>query len=354
MILHPNKRTKFLIKMILVLLIILTFFKILSFLRPVYNSADVKKISYLMNLNYSNSIPDTNLPHNELRDFNFEKYTFPFKNFSSLNSDGVCIGISLFEKLNYTNTLKDYNFKINGKIIKLNNKLDLSNYYLNSKDILNIYGYSYGLPYAKFREDIKINNRDASTLLDMSTKKKTLDNFKNKNLSKELTEILCTINYLKVNSDLIPSKTISPYSYKSRTDIPGEILVELHSKIIYKNTKPVYRSLEIKNITTVIDHNIPVVISILNDLSGHSLFGYKYEYIDKNTMKLYVSDSNFPIVKDEEISYKDEIKRNCYVLFKRDSEKSRWNFIYNPCIEGNYVYKGVYNSFIPGTYLYIQ
>jgi hypothetical protein len=310
---------------------------------------DIANMDYLTNLNNSSAVSNSELPHNELKSFSLDKDIFTFKNIETFhNGRGVCSAIAYFEKLNYMNRLDELDININGEKLKLNGHYDLSNVTLNEDEVKKLYK-------GRTSSDVSIviPNKDTKTyssesLYDLYTGNYQ-ENFKNKTNNDELRKILSSINYLQTNNTTFLKETIEPYRYSSKSIANNTVFYNIGNKYVHKE-------LDIKDITEKIDNDEPVGIGITNKYNGHAVLGYKYEYINENTLKVYVTDSNYPLLKamvHKESNIINEDIRSLYVLFNREDVNQRWHYIYDPTINSVKVYNGQYNSYIPDVVLYI-
>lgn len=263
-------------------------------------------------------------------------HTFRFKNFGSENSKGGnCEGISVYELMNF-----------NGK------KEDLSKYKLSESDIEKL--YEDKSQYAVFKDDnsngekveinyegvikkafgfSKIDNNESDIYYTEETK---LDNKDTDNIIKELVSIQSN----KIEG-IIHSRFVSGCYYP-----PKASLLEGYVDEGYMENK---RSINPILIKEKIDNNELAIIGVASNIGGgHALLVYGYEVIDENNIKFYVCDSNYPIKP----GYEKEYMENISILFTKDVDGENWGYIYSPTIESNEVIT-FFNSFIPGTNLYV-
>lgn len=281
--------------------------------------------------------------------FELEKDTLPFKNFrTSKSPGGNCEGYSMYELLKFEGKLKEFlGDNINGsgeeEISELEfSDKDIDNIYNVAKDDMINYYYNYDA-----LEGRKINyegllkkaygfDREKETKIKSDFNAKEFDN-------KELKNILKDIEYIHSNKKYTIYET-NPYY----TTNPKENKNHINSK---------YSFGDIDFIKSNIDNDKLIEIAISNSVSGHSLLAYGYDRIDENNYKVYVNDSNIPIIKKDNLTPEDEkvnedIKNNFYILFTKDILQDQWSYIYQPSINGNELY-GYFNSFLPGTKLSI-
>lgn len=277
--------------------------------------------------------------------FDIEKDTLPFKNFRSYSAaGGNCEGYNMYELLKFEGNLE----KVLGENMKSNSETDLSRLELSDKDIDNIYNVSEGdiinyyldynilkdkpINYEKLVKKSYGYDKDESPKIESSYSDKEFDNEELKNVLEDIEYLHKNKNYTIYNAE--PYNTYSPKDKKKG--------------INYK-----YSVGDIDFIKNSIDDNKLIEIAMQNAISGHSLLAYGYEKIDENNYKVYVKDSNAPIIKKEvltpeEVKANEDIKNNFYVLFTKDILKDRWSYLYQPSINGYELY-GYYNSFIPDT-----
>lgn len=295
-------------------------------------------------------ISDTGEGH-FVANFNLESDTLPFKNFSTKGSPaGNCEGYNMYEILHFEGNLKEFL----GENMKSKNEYNFSELTFSENDIENIYG-------VEKKEDQKeklnyFNNFDGTVNLNInyssiveqaygmykSKNKKIEYDFSDKEFdNKELKNILMDISYLQNNKGY---SIYTSYSYYNTNPLDK-----------FKGVVKPYSSGDISYIKQSIDNDKLIEIAIENNISGHSLLAYGYEKINEDNYKVYVKDSNFPLIKKDILTEKDievnnDIKNNFYILFTKEILKDEWSYIYQPSINGVEVY-GYYNSFVPGTKL---
>lgn len=146
-----------------------------------------------------------------------------------------------------------------------------------------------------------------------------------------------------------------PCVYKEKIDAISynlaNFLLNWDSRSKYKRIKRI-----INIILDKLCKNELVILGIYNNTynSGHAVLAYKYEKIDAYTIKVYVYDSNIPLMKEtdeESTKINEDIKNKAYILFKNISHK--WQYVYSPIINGNYIYQGIMNSYVPDTLIRI-
>lgn len=266
--------------------------------------------------------------------FSLEKDTVPFGNFGSVYSHGGnCAGIALLELFAFTNRI-DRDIKIDGKILGPL-KAPLGNYILSDKEKNTL---------AKILK----NTYNEDILFDLSYNDKQEIKFDySKYLeNKELAEVYNYITYYQVNQNNFQKE----YVYSD--------------KLLNKKNKSITEFDIKKDILNKIDNNEPVGIGITgNILGGHAVLAYGYKIIDENTIKIYVADSNRPILADPKTdadkTYNEEV-RGINILFLRKG--NIWNYAFNPNVKtqkevdqdaDGYYYNGEFNSYLKGATLCI-
>lgn len=353
-------------------LVLLVRFPIYTYFLPlmvnVYNENTnlqfINKMQGLIDLDYYGGEKDNKLPSNKLQRYSLEKDKITFKNRGSHNSPGgICLGFAIFEKLNYTNKLQDISININGEEIKFKNSLELGKIVMNEEDIKSVYKDWGGSDVNYLSTKGEMKNKTVEDLYNVDIRQETAQNnneqeklqdFNDEVCDKEVADILNAINYFKVhpkNSGL-KEICIEPYVYSSKQKASeGVTSALLFTKIVNKFTPEM--------VIEMIDADEPAIIMITSPKSGHAVMGYGYEYIDDRTFKVYVSDSNMPLLRrlehgsDEIEKYNNDIRNNMFILFKRD-DRGKWEYIYNPKINDNYIYQGKYNSYVPDTLMLIM
>lgn len=278
--------------------------------------------------------------------FNFYEDTLPFANFGTVVSPGGnCEGYNIYEMLYFNNELDDFL----GSNKKTTYDGELGEYEFNKDDMKLVYKegmyyYNYEDTKTKSEKDYKKIVKDSYSYNLTDKTEKMKEDFISKDFEDiETKNILEDISYIQNNKGYIAYKTL-PYNSLN----PGD-------KLDGKEEK--YDSADTGIITDSIDGNKLIQIGIINNISGHSLLAYSYETIDDNNIKVYVKDSNIPIIHkdiltDDDIRINKEIESNCYILFTKDILNDDWSYIYQPSINGKELYSN-YNSFVPGTTLSI-
>ena len=279
---------------------------------------------------------------------NFDLYedTLPFANFGTVVSPGGnCEGYNVYEMLYFNNELED--FLDSNKKTTYEGKLGEYKFNINDMKLVykeGLYYFDYEDSENKKEKDYKKIVKDSYSLNYKDKTEKLKEDFTSKDFeSKETKNILEDIMYIQNNKGYMSYRTL-PYNSAN----PGEKLKEIKTK---------YDSANIGIIIDSIDDNKLLPIGIANQISGHSLLAYSYEIIDDSNVKIYVKDSNIPIIHkdnltDDDIRVNKEIESNCYILFTKDILKDDWSYIYQPVINGRELY-GYFNSFVPGTILSI-
>lgn len=304
-----------------------------------------------------------------IKDYDMNKHKFTFPNFGSYNqSNGMCSGFTVFEKLNYMKELKNikphYESLDGGKVefSEIDENIDLGTIQIPYEEYSNI----------TLCTSINKNKEDTELYIDgeMLYEKNmgNIQNFKNKVSNDKTANILNIVNYLQMkfneNRNENTLSLIKPNEYIDKEN-KDEINEYLESS----------REFEIKDITDTIDNDKPVIIGISGvKSSGHAVLAYGYTKINEDKYKIYVSDSNLPIIKDEMYLNKSTIEEwnnfvqnDVYILLKRgkvekkvvekeevekevvEKEEEKWNFVYIPNL--NRKLYGEYNSYIPGHYM---
>lgn len=307
----------------------------------VYRNESIEKAKKLEELNFKYRDKHSQNEYT-IKNFSIEKNTLGFKNFGTQDSkNGQCEGISYFEKFVYANSLSSFS---SGKF-NFNNR-DLGSIKLSKNDAKTMYGdkddpYNYST-FKDMKGDI-----DFEFIYDVATGRKTKPSGKNHTFKisqiqdKNLANLINIIEELQKNKGF-SRYTIEPY-YSTYETLEG-------ADILKK-----YRKIDINLIVDNMKKDNPVVFAMLNPTGGHAVLAYKYEFIDQNNLKLYVSDSNLPYNSnsDAKKDINKDIVNNDYVLFTKDILNNDWSCIYEPVIGNKKVY-GEYNSFIPNTYIYIE
>ncbi|MEO2506535.1 hypothetical protein ABHA01_01960 [Clostridium paraputrificum] len=271
-----------------------------------------------------------------VEEFNPLIHTFRFKNFASEdNKGGTCEGISFYELMNF-----------NGK------KEDLSKYELSEGDSSKLYEdksqYTIFKDDSKDGEDNIINYENivklALGLKDVSDDDPEVYYTENTKLDNENTaKVIKELVNLQTNKD----KNVNHTRYSSETYFPH--YASALSEYVEESSISNKRSINPILLKEKVDNDELVLIGVLNRrLGGHALLVYGYEILDENNIKFYVCDSNYPIKPGLEKEYTENIS----ILFTKDVDEKNWGYIYSPIIESHEIIT-CYNSFIPGTVLYI-
>lgn len=282
-----------------------------------------------------------------LQGFVPKKDRLPLVNTKTETSGGLCLGISMYEKMNYLDTLKDLNIppfdKLEGIDLDLNKKDDLSLYFPKGTDKGVLWG---GLE----KEDVRVNT-DITLLYKKSVGYYTehlqdLTRYMEDNALARVLNTISALHYIG-NKKVFEGVTIKPYISNNLTT---------YSKYRFGHDR-FSESFTPELITQKIDQDIPVVIAFfVAEDPGHAVMAYKYEELEGNIVKVYVSDSNLPLLDETSADdkafaqrYNQDVNTNGYILFHMNEETHFWEYIYNPVINTNYFYRGEYNSYIPGT-----
>lgn len=349
---------KYLILIFTIFIVLMSVIRIIqNYIIPMYNIHKVKN-EIVNNIKQLEKINDEYRKYKGdiifLKNFDLSKDTLPFKNFRTLNSKGGnCEGYSMFEKLYYEKKLNDY-LRENRTSKYTSNLGDIK---IPEEDISKIYGKeakTYYLNYKKlsntYKEDISYDNmiyiaygikhKDKDTNIKIKQDYSKYD-FENP----ELKNIITDIDYIHINKNYTCYKIDSYYSKYINDPMPNQ---KEYSK---------YRSGEVELIINNLKNNKPVVVGINSRLGGHALLGYAYQMIDDNNIKIFVKDSNIPLINKDNPTNEvklinQDIKDNVYIMFTKNILKKDWSYIYQPEINYTKMYYE-FNSFIPGTELWI-
>lgn len=281
-----------------------------------------------------------------IENFDLSSDSLPFANFKSKTSPGGnCEGYNIYEMLYFNNQLESFL----GKDKKTTYVGNLGELELLEEDVNLV--YTEGAYYYKYDvEETEKTPKDYKKIikkaygLGNNEKYKIEQDFTDKEFkNKEFKNILEDIIYLQDNKGYISYRTL-PYNSTS----PGDKI---------KGNEDKYDKADVSLIKETIDNNKLIEVAIMNGIGGHSFLAYGYEYIDDNNIKIYVKDSNLPLIHKATLTEDDkrinkEIEENCYILFTKDILKDDWSYIYQPIINGKELY-GYFNSFVPGTNLSI-
>jgi len=254
-----------------------------------------------------------------LKDFSLEEDTLTFSNFSSIYSlGGNCAGITIAEMIAYSGKFPSNMPKIRSKELFLPDR-ELGKYTITEENKINL----NKLKRINLKEEVifqKILGKEQELTVDF-----------NEYLNdKKLANLLNLISFYQVKQGSYEKEfTIE----KGKFDVKEQIIKRL-------------------------DNNIPVGIGLDSSINqGHAVLAYGYEKINDSTFKVYVTDSNRPIVllpKDEKQKRQNKEIRNIHILFIKKDNK--WQYIFNPNVKNDvsyenqgYYYNGIFNSFIPGS-----
>lgn len=289
--------------------------------------------------------------------FSLEKNALTFRNLSSDNSSGLCLGISTFEKKLFEGSLekvkKDQVKDIQYYDISFMKDKDLSKYKMDDKTSLSVYGssnYYNSISYLLKNNTIK-GNKDIKYYFD-KINTNNMDLFE-KVPQANMKEILKALNYYqRYGESQFKIIKVLPYQLMDSANINQLNFERIRAKI--NPNLEVKANLDIKDITSRIDKNEPIILAFHNGFVGHAVVAYKYEYYSDDTLKVYVADSNIPLLDDKEEFRKlnNEVKQSTYAYFEK-LDDGTWAYKYNPKINDVYFYQGSYTSFIPNTTLRI-
>lgn len=286
----------------------------------------------------------------QVKGFDIKKDTLSFKNIGSYNSpNGCCFGISMLEKQLFENTLekkkedKGYTYYD----VSFLEKSSLHKYKMDSTSIDSVYKKKPSVsekfvPSTSKRVDINAEKiiKKAHELM-ISNNFDSFSDVKDSNVN----EILRAVNYFQTNILTFKNSFYIQPVYFTKDNGIG-LTVEYFRTLLHVQNKKskLYMGIDPKSITEFIDNNKTVVIGLSSKIAGHAVLGYKYEeYPDM--VKVYVADSNIPLYNDGQHEELDKQIENTFIIFKKIDDD--WQFKYEPEINGETLYKGVYNSYIP-------
>lgn len=323
-----------------------------------------------------------------VKEFDLNKSIFSFRNLSTLNNDGGnCLGMSVFIKGIYENSLPKKLESNNISIYDISNiKSDIYSYKFSQ----NMINYFYGLEDTeedfeipteedylkrKYAYDIIAKNYDKPIELSLSDKKEKLDidyiykkafnkievvdknnsiNFSEED--KDMLEIIKAINYYQINYKSLGYKEddIIPSTYSTKLNATFSVLSTLSPRFLYGYKNHTTLDFE-REILTPLNNNKLLIFGFRPlQKVGHAILGYGYEKINDDAYKVYIYDSNYPFTSDvfkDSDKINEDIENNMYILFEKIDGK--WQYIYAPYINGNYLYDGSYNSLTPNMMLNI-
>lgn len=183
-----------------------------------------------------------------------------------------------------------------------------------------------------------------------------LTQYKMNDENNNISEILKAIEYYQNEIDNHKSKFKISFSYRqifrNKIDVKDYFYATLQL-VLNRNIK--FRSVKyIKDqiINKIDNHKLVVVLINSMKFGGHAILAYKYEIIDEDIVKIYIYDCNMPLFDENSelnTAINKDIINNTYILFVK--VKGKWQYIYCPIINGNYIYEGKYNSYVPDTEL---
>lgn len=216
-----------------------------------------------------------------------------------------------------------------------------------------------------FSDEISQIQDISKNKIDVSSISKDLGSYKydiNKSFEHQtgdIKKIIDAISYIHKNADTvykgIKEKCTVPYLYNSRENYIIQYGTYWMGNLNPFNNTTKSTELNMESLMERLHNDEPLGIGFYShgQASGHVVLAYKYEIISENELKIYVADSNFPINNSNtEYAkiYNRELENNDYIVFKKVN--GIWQFKYEPNILQTR-YKGVYNSYIPDTYLFI-
>lgn len=261
----------------------------------------VEKIEKLMQLS-SRFYGYTPKQLKKLVNYSLEESKLNVRNFGSFNSeDGMRLGFSAYERLNYLDEIKDV------QNLETKSKQKLGDIEISQEERLLLSEYPF-MNIGSISQPNTLNNYKSEVLYNIYTNyyiSKEEQDFSEELKDEELGKVLDDINYLaeKMNEDNYPRTIIEPREYLSSNNV--DAVRDSNIKLL-SNMEP-------SLITDRIDEDDPVVISISNKTGGHALLAYAYEKLSDDLILVYVSDSNFPLYEneDEYKVYNKDVKITC-------------------------------------------
>ncbi len=308
-----------------------------------YNCVSDKKENIVLLENYSINTDKFNLPH-------IVSYNSP---------KGMCSGYSVYEKLNYMAKRRSEEEKLNIKdeIIdeaKTKYHVDLSknNFVKNGINLSEITISS------KKWDCIKLKTQGSNEIKSINTEDINTIYYSIYNPEKNINDMSITVENNETLSNTLNTINYLQYWFNKNK----------HNFVFAKIEYDKDDSFDIENFKKFFnkDRLEAVIITVHNNQGGHALLAYGYTMVDKNTYKIYVSDSNISIINNDDLfnklglnkffknkeEYNNYIENNIYILLNRENESSRWHYIYNPTVDKQtHYYKCEYNSSIPGSYM---
>ncbi|WP_113675815.1 hypothetical protein [Vallitalea guaymasensis] len=286
-----------------------------------------------------------------IKNYDPYKFTFGFRNFGSSDSrGGVCFGFAYFQKLYYTGELDTVLTDTDYVVPHLKG---LDEIILDSEVLNRMYGkpITKNIDKAEYLMAKSIDNMSIESQY-MILNNKVSDPYSNLT-NEELGNLLNIINYIQKQQVVLPSSQYHNKIYENIISATQNMQYKILRRLLDINNLD--KSFEISMITDKIDNDEPLVVGISNKIQGgHALFVYGYKKISKDIYYVYVQDSNIPLFNKQDEKYIAINKdiRYIKIIFKRD-RKGEWQYIYNPKINNNYIYRGQYNSFLPEAILEI-
>lgn len=295
-----------------------------------------------------------------LEGFSLDTHKLPFANLSTYDSSGLCNAFSLFEKYNYLGKLdqimvnKEY-LETEGIELSLIEAGDLSGYKLSEEQHIRLNGSSILNPSSRQPYTGQEIYRASIDYYDEHTQ-----NLANKVGDEEIGNLINLLNYLQDtlgtdNKEIQQFKLQPCYYYKEGSR---------RTEIMRGNQNRETGKIDIEGLLGNLKNNVPMILGVWKGSSGHSLLAYKYEKMADDTIKVYVSDSNIPLLEERNWmteseksclnQYNQDVCDNVFVLFKYNQELDKWVYAYNPYLNGNYVYGSGYNFYIPNHYIEVE
>lgn len=287
--------------------------------------------------------------------FDLESDTLPFANFTTIDSEGGnCMGYNIFEMYYYN------------KFIQKNSSNEfLSNYNGNLADLpISEHDKEFLYSFRSNNESVFDYNMFLKSEDKANYKKLVLDSYNkigfyveilyNKFLNKDLDIYRKDINNFKFENEGFGNiiKDISKLQNEKSATYLSKGYYSTSALLGVSTNK--YDLTDINFLINNVDRGMLSVIGIYNMTNRHALLVYGYEKLDENNIRFYIKDSNFPIIKGDNLSEEDKLInediKKFYNLFTRDLTEDNWSYVYMPTIMGKVLDYG-FNSFIPNTKL---
>lgn len=298
-----------------------------------------------------------------VKGFDLAKNTFTFRNLSSGNSlGGCCLGISIFEKNLFNGTLELKKEKNGFQYYDVSFiKKELNSYLLDQETIDSVY-----------KKSVKVSDKQQALLvstikndplkLDEIYKSCESGNFFTFSMVKqdEIREILKAINYMQVIvSNEIKRLQFIPSIYIGKNNAQASTEEYFRSKMLIGNNLSLKRKVDITEITKKIDKDEPVILAFSSPMGGHAVLAYAYQFIDDETFKVFVHDSNIPLFDEKDLAKENisaeintQIQNNVCAIFKKVN--GEWVYKYEPRVNNRSIYEGTFNFYVPESYLSIM